>query len=44
MATQFFRSRPSINVPRICRPLLRGKELEFMDTRRFTHGGAVQVE
>ena len=38
IATQFFRSRPRIKVPLIVKPLLRGKDLEFTDTRTFVHG------
>ena len=36
--TQTIVNRPNIAVPRVLRPLLRGKEIEFRDVRRYRHG------
>ena len=36
--TQTIVNRPNIAVPRVLAPLLRGKEIEFRDVRRYRHG------
>ena len=41
--TQTIVNRPNIAVPRVLRPLLRGKEIEFQDVRRYRHGTQTAV-
>jgi hypothetical protein len=41
--TQTIVNRPNIAVPRVLRPLLRGKEIEFRDVRRYRHGTQTTV-
>jgi hypothetical protein len=41
--TQTIVNRPNIAVPRVLRPLLRGKEIEFRDVRRYRHGTQTAV-
>ena len=41
--TQTIVNRPNVAVPRVLRPLLRGKEIEFRDVRRYRHGTQTTV-
>jgi len=41
--TQTIVNRPNVAVPRLLRPLLRGKEIEFRDVRRYENGTQTSV-